>query len=409
MVYDLIIIGAGAAGSAAAISAKDRGMNVLLLEQNSRLGKKILITGNGRCNISNSSSCKNDYHSDNFLFFKSVIENFSSKDTKDFFYTIGLPIIELEGNKLYPMSLQASSVVDLLKLAIEERNINIEYNYKVKNINLQNNIFHINSKEDISFCSKNLLICTGGNSYASTGSDGSGYSLAKSLGHHIITPLPCLVQLKLDFDKLKALSGIRLEGSCEIYQDNKALRKCYGELLFTDYGISGPPVLQVSRIASKLYDKKNVKLHIDLLPNMSINELKEFLLNHWALFSYRSVFNSLIGILNKKLIPVFLKCCGVVEIHKEVYNLTWDEQLSIINTMKCWSFNVSGVNTFSNAQVTCGGVDTTDVNNETLESRIVPNLYFAGEILDVDGDCGGFNLQWAWASAITAVNNMRTI
>lgn len=406
MINDLIIIGGGASGLAAAICAKDLGLDVLLLEGNDRLGKKILTTGNGRCNISNEFINLLNYHSDNSGFSNYVINNFSSNDTKNFFYSIGLPLCSLDNGKMFPLSLQASSVVDLLKLATEEKNIAIELNAKVKSVQNNKNFFSLFTNDDKVFKCKNLLICTGGNSYTSTGSDGSGYSLARALGHAIISPVPSLVQLKLNHSKLKALSGIKFEGSCEIFVDNSSMKKASGEILFTDYGISGPPILQISRIASKYSSTNKVLLKLDLFPQWNNDELKEFIENHWGTFSYRSIFNSLIGVLNKKLIPIFLKECGIDDIHKPVYDLTWKERNSILNNLKHWTFEVSGTNSFKNAQVTAGGVDTKEIDNKTLQSKIVKNLYFAGEILDVDGDCGGFNLHWAWASGYIAAKSI---
>lgn len=406
MINELIIIGGGASGLIAAISAKDLNIDVLLLEGNDRLGKKILTTGNGRCNITNESIDISNYHSDNSDFPNCIISNFSSNNTKNFFYSIGLPLCTLENGKMFPLSLQASSVVDLLKLTTEEKSIPIEFNTKVKSVQKNKEFFTLYTNNDSTFKCRNLLICTGGNSYTATGSDGVGYSIARSLGHNIIAPIPSLVQLKLNHSKLKALSGIKFEGSCEIFVDNTPMKKTYGEILFTDYGISGPPILQVSRIASKYNSNSEVILKLDLFPNLTYDELKEFIENHWGIFSYRSIFNSLIGLLNKKLIPIFLKECHVDDIHKPVYNMSWKERNIILNNLKYWTFKVSGTNSFRNAQVTAGGVDTTEINNETLESKLVKNLYFAGEILDVDGDCGGFNLQWAWASGYTASHSI---
>lgn len=405
MVKDLLIIGGGASGLIASIIANDLGIDVDILEGTDRVGRKILTTGNGRCNITNKYVNIARYHSNNKDFGKKIIENFSTEDTINFFKSIGLNLCTLEDGKMYPLSLQASSVLDILRLAIDERQIPIHTNCKVKNIEIKNNIFYIQT-EDETFKSKKVILCTGGKSYVGTGSDGSGYNLAKNLGHSMIEPIPSIVQIKLNHNKLKALSGIKFEGSAEIYVDGNPLRKEYGEVLFTDYGISGPPILQLSRIAS-LYtkEKRDVILKVDMFPNMSKETLKEFLENHFGTFGYRSVHDSLIGIINKKLIPIILKSSGIEDIHKEAYELDWMEKENILDKLKSWSFEVSGTNTFREAQVTAGGIDTKEINPITLESKIVPGLFFAGEILDVDGDCGGFNLQWAWSSGSIAAKN----
>ncbi|CAM2867444.1 NAD(P)/FAD-dependent oxidoreductase [Hathewaya histolytica] len=401
MIKDLIIIGGGASGLVASIIAKDFNSNITLLEGTDRIGRKILTTGNGRCNISNKYINIKRYHSDLDGFGEKVLNQFNNEDTINFFSSIGLPLRTLEGGKMYPLSLQSSAVLDILKLAIEEREINLQLNSKVKNIELKKDIFYIYTEKDI-LKSKKVLLCTGGKSYVGTGSDGSGYTLAKNLGHSIINTIPSIVQIKLNHDKLKAISGVKFEGSAEILVEGKSIKKEYGEILFTDYGISGPPILQLSRIASSKSESNNMNLTIDMFPQMSKEHLRNFLENHFGAFGYRSIYNCFIGIINKKLIPIFLKESGVTDIHKEAYHLTWDEKENLLNNLKNWTFEVSGTNTFREAQVTAGGINTKEVDEETLESKIIPGLYFAGEILDIDGDCGGFNLQWAWSSGVVS-------
>lgn len=248
-----------------------------------------------------------------------------------------------------------------------------------------------------------LILACGGKSASKTGSDGSGYNLAKILGHRIIEPIPAIVQLKLDYKNLKAVSGIKFDGYAEVIVDGKSERREFGEILLTDYGISGPPILQLSRNASYALSKgKEVIITIDMMPNKSREAVENLLENHWAIFSHRTVLDSLIGIINKKLIPILLKEAGVDNLHKPCWNLDWQERKNIISLMKKWDFRCTGTNGFQNAQVTAGGVDTMEINPQTLESKLIKNLFFCGEILDVDGDCGGFNLQWAWSSAYIA-------
>ncbi|PRR71145.1 hypothetical protein CPAL_18060 [Clostridium thermopalmarium DSM 5974] len=402
--HDVIVVGGGASGIIAAITSKNLGADVAIVEGNSRIGKKLLITGNGRCNISNENISPTRFHSDNIDFFRPILDSFGTSQTREFFKQIGLPIITLDQGKMYPMSLQASSVIDILKSSLEERNIPVYLDSKVTDIKASKKGFKIytDSQNKTYECNK-LILCCGGKSAPNTGSDGSGFSLAKKLGHSIIAPIPALVQLKLNYNKLKALSGVKFEGSGELFIDNKPVQKEFGEILFTDYGISGPPILQLSRNASKaVFNKRKVLLKVDMLINLSIDELKDFLENHWGIFGYRSVHDSFIGIINKKIIPILLKESGVDNIHKPCWELNWNEKEAIYKLLKSWEFEVTGTNGFNNAQVTAGGVNTLEVNPNTLQSKIVPNLYFSGEILDVDGDCGGFNLQWAWASGFTA-------
>jgi predicted Rossmann fold flavoprotein len=404
--HDLLIIGGGAAGLLAAIIAKDIGIDVAILEGTDRIGKKILTTGNGRCNITNENMSQDKYHSDNNCFYNSALDSFNYIDTINFFQSIGLPIFNLEEGKAYPMSLQASSVLDIFRLALEEKAIPVYLNEKVKEIISQKKGFTVISSSGEEYSSNKVILCTGGISAPKTGSDGSGYSLVRQLGHKIVTPIPALVQLKLNYKNLKALSGIKVEGSAEIFSKGKSLRKEQGEILFTDYGISGPPILQLSRSAAYAIKKKEpVTLKVDLISTFTKEALENFLENHWATFSYRSVHDSFIGVINKKLIPILLKEAGLDSIHKPCWDLQWGEKLAIIKLLKEWEFQVSDTNTFNDAQVTAGGVDTIDINPVTLESKLIPGLYFAGEVMDVDGDCGGYNLQWAWSSGYVAAKN----
>jgi predicted Rossmann fold flavoprotein len=405
--YDLIIIGAGACGIVTSIMAKDLGIDVALLESGDRIGKKILTTGNGRCNITNNEISCLRYHSDNKLFFKYALDNFNLDHTLTFFKSIGLYVLPLEEGKLYPMSLQASSVLDIFRFNIEDREIPLYINSKVKKIEKQNT-FKIITEDGRTFTSKKVLLCTGGKSYSKTGSDGSGYTLAKSLGHNIIATSPGLVQLKLKYDRLKALSGVKFIGCASILVDNKLRKVDSGEILFTDYGISGPPILQLSRFASKgILAKRNVTLKVDMMMDFSKEALIDFFENHFAIFSHRSISENLVGIINKKLIPIVLKEVGIEDIHSITYNISYDQRFKLYNLLKDWEFIVCGTNSFDNAQVTLGGIDTTEVSDTSLESKLVSGLYFGGEILDVDGDCGGFNLQWAWSSAAVAVRAIK--
>lgn len=404
MKHDIIVVGGGASGIMAAITAKDLGKDVAILEGNDRIGKKLITTGNGRCNITNRCIDYSRYHSKNEDFFNFSIDNFTFKDSEIFFNSIGLPLTTLEDGKMYPMSLQASSVIDIIRLAIEERDIPVYLNRKVKDIKLENtefNIFTADGEENFQ-CSK-LVLATGGKAAPKTGSDGVGYSIAKAFGHKIINPTPALVQLKLKYKNLRALAGVKFNGYCDILVNDKVIRREFGEILFTDYGISGPPVLQLSRIAAEaLQQEKRVNIRIDMMPQYKMDELVDFLENHWGMFSYRTVFNSFIGVINKKIIPIILKEAEIKDIHESCLELGWKDKRNIYNLLKNWNFQVVDTNSFSNAQVTAGGIDTKYVEPKTMESKIIDNLYFCGELLDVDGDCGGFNLQWAWSSGYIA-------
>lgn len=404
MIYhDLVILGGGASGLMASIAARDFGLDVALVEGTDRVGKKILTTGNGRCNITNSLIAFPflNYHSSNDGFYCKTLNKFSVEDTKAFFLNVGLPIVELTKGRNYPQSLQASSVVDIFRFAMEDRAIPLYDSFKVCKIEKRKDKFVLFTKdsaiEPIS-CSK-LVLATGGRSAVATGSDGSGYSLAENLGHKVIWQSEGIVQLKLEHPALKALSGIKFDGFAEVISNGSSLRKEFGEILFTNYGISGPPILQISRDAVRRAEiGEDVKIVVDLSPDKSKEELEAFLEGHFAMIGHRKVVDSLVGVINKKLIPIILREAGIKDLQKPSYDLTWKEKASLFKLFKHWEFKCIGGNGFNAAQVTIGGVDTRDINPDTLESKIQKNLYFCGEILDVDGDCGGFNLQWAWSS-----------
>ena len=411
MIYhDIIIIGGGASGIMSAIIAKDLKKDIAIIEGTNRIGNKILSTGNGRCNISNSNIASPflNYESSDSDFFKHCLDTYSVEYTKNLFLSLGLPLVELEDGKLYPSSLQSSSVVDILRLALDEADIPVYTDCKVKSISKKDDFIITTTNDDTTlFRCKKLVLACGGKSAVKTGSDGSSFKLAHELGHSIITPIPAIVQLKLDYKYLKALSGIKFNGNADVYVDDKLIKSEEGEILFTDYGISGPPILQLSRIASRaLVNNKKVTIKLDMMPNKSYEEIENFLQGHFAVFSHRSISNALIGIVNKKLIPILLKDVGINNIHTSCYDLEWRYKDLLIKRLKDWPFCCTSTNGFNNAQLTAGGVNTKEVNETTLESKIIKDLYFTGEILDVNGDCGGFNLQWAWSSGILVGNSL---
>lgn len=423
--HKLFIIGAGAAGLMAAITAKDCGIDAAVLEGNDRIGKKILTTGNGRCNITNQSTMTEPdaaallrkYHSNQPDFPLPVLEQFGVGDTIGFFNMIGLPLTSLEDGRMYPMSLQAGSVLDIFRLALEERNVPVYFHHKVLEIIVseEHPRFKIrcltkteDREEQVVVTSEYLFLCTGGLTAPKTGTDGSGYKLAQRLGHTLIEPVPAIVQLKLDYPHLKALSGIKFEGKAQILVDGQTIRSEYGEILFTDYGISGPATLQLSRMASyHLAQGKSVTMSVDLMPDVSEEEVADFLENHWGTFGHRTVADCFIGVINKKLIPVLMKEAGLQgQPGLLCQDLRWTTKKEFYRLLKRWEFPVSGTHSFTFAQATAGGIDTAEIRPDTLESKLVPGLYFAGEVMDVDGDCGGYNLQWAWSSGYAAAKGL---
>lgn len=405
MRQNVYIIGGGPAGMMAAITAANEGARVTILEHNDRIGKKILSTGNGRCNFSNAEQKPEYYRSDEAEFPWKVIQKYPAKETALFFQTLGIMIKEKHGG-LYPFSEQAAAVLDLLRMEIERLQIEVITNAHIKEIVKQKKGIRIlaqfHGTEEKRYLADAVVISTGSKAAAKLGSDGSGYPLAKMLGHHIVPVVPALVQLRCAESYFKSLAGIRLHGTVRLYVEDRVCGADTGEIQLTDYGISGIPVFQISRFAARgLYDKKNVRAVLDLLPDLSEEDLVQFLQNRKTMRPAKEMEQFFTGIFNKKLIPVLLKNAGV-PLHQMAGDLSEKEIIRLARQIKHWEVTVIATNPFEQAQVCAGGVDTKEICPDTMESRIVKGVYFAGEIVDVDGICGGYNLQWAWSSGYLA-------
>lgn len=401
MKKNIIVVGGGASGMVAAIVASRNGAEVTLLERNDRVGKKLLATGNGRCNYTNTNLSDINYHGENPKFTLNALGAFNVDMTIDFFERLGItPFLE-EGGKVFPMSLQSSSVLDVLRLEMENLNIRVKTDSYVKSIKKDKN-FTINLENGEKIFSDSIILATGGMAMPASGSDGNGYSLLEGLGHSIIGPLPGLVQLKLEGNIFKNLKGVKFPGRASIISNNRLILEDYGDVLFTDYGISGPPILQISRTALKyINQKKDIKLRISIIDNKTNDELEDYLNQRFVYMKKRTIEESLIGLINKRLIPTILKEVGIKK-DRNISEISKDDIKKISNILTNWEFKISGSKGWKEAQVTAGGVSTKEVDNRTMESKLVKNLYIVGELLDIDGDCGGFNLQWAWSSAYIA-------
>ncbi|MEY8417543.1 NAD(P)/FAD-dependent oxidoreductase [Tissierella praeacuta] len=397
----IIIIGGGAAGMMAALSVKRNGGDALILEKNDRVGKKLLATGNGRCNYTNKNLNINNYHGNNPKFAYSALSEFDVERTIEFFESLGItPAVEDNG-KVFPLSFQASSMLDILRYEIETQGIELITEAQVSEIKKKNQ-FTVTLKDKRIFEGDRVIIATGGMALPSSGSDGNGYNLCKKLGHTITEIFPGLVQLKLESKFLRALDGVKFLGVAGIYIDNKLILEDSGDILFTSYGISGPPVLQLSRTALDYMNKeKNVELRVSIIHTKTQEELLEYLVNRFKLMPNKTIEIALIGLINKRLIIPLLKETNIDK-NKNVASLSKDEMRKLSEILTSWSFKVIGSQSWGNAQVTAGGVNTAEVDNKTMESKIVKGLYIVGELLDIDGDCGGFNLQWAWSSGYIA-------
>lgn len=390
----------------AAIAAKRAGADVTIFERNPRVGKKILATGNGRCNYTNIYADVENYHGENPKFIYSIFSKFGVPETMDFFEKLGItPAIE-EYSKVFPMSFQASSVLDVLRFELEEIGVEVICDAYVKDIEKRKEDFSIVLRDGRIYKEDRVIIATGGKAMPSTGSDGNGYDLAKKFGHKIVDVFPGLVQLKLAGDFFNRIDGVKIVGTAALMKDDKFIKEYRGDVLFTNYGISGPPILQLSREAIELINKgEKPYIKVSIIDSMNKDELNEYLRKRFSYMPKKTLEVGLIGLINKRLIPVILKEAGIKDINKNIGNVTNEEIDKIATILTDWRFEIIGSKSWPSAQVTAGGVATCEIDQYTLESKLVKGLYFAGEIVDIDGDCGGFNLQWAWSSGYVAGEN----
>ena len=402
MKTEIAVIGGGASGLMAAITAKKSGKEVVILERKDRILKKVLITGNGRCNITNVNANISNYFGKNISSVENILNKFTPQDTMDFFNGLGIVCNEENRGKVYPLSGQASSVVDALRFEAEKLGIKIETEFYVRKIEKDGFKFKIYSEERKKIEAGRVIIAAGGQSYPELGSNGSGFELAKELGHSVTKLSPSIVQLKTEKNQVKGLQGIKTDVAVTAYGDNKKICTYDGELLFTDYGISGNVVFNISFVMP-LY--KNVEFEIDFMEKFDYNELYEMLKERKKIMSHLTMENYFNGMINKKLGQFLSKVSGIEKLSKPVKDLSDSEIRKLCTVLKKYRVKILETTGFKNAQVTAGGVSLDEVNTETLESKIVKGLYFSGEVLDVYGECGGFNLQWAWASGYIAGEN----
>ena len=402
MKTEIAVIGGGASGLMAAITAKKSGKEVIILERKDRILKKVLITGNGRCNITNVNANISNYFGKNISSVENILNRFTPQDTMDFFNELGIVCNEENRGKVYPLSGQASSVVDALRFEAEKLGIKIETEFYVRKIEKDGFKFRIYSEDKKKIEAGRVILAAGGQSYPELGSNGSGFELAKELGHSVTKLSPSIVQLKTEKSQVKGLQGIKTDVAVTAYGDNKKICTYDGELLFTDYGISGNVVFNISFVMP-LY--KNVEFEIDFMEKFDYNELYEMLKERKRILSHLTMENYFNGMINKKLGQFLSKVSGIEKLSKPVKDLNDSDIRKLCTVLKKYRVKILETTGFKNAQVTAGGVSLDEVNTETLESKIVKGLYFSGEVLDVYGECGGFNLQWAWASGYIAGEN----
>ncbi|NLM73945.1 MAG: NAD(P)/FAD-dependent oxidoreductase [Clostridiaceae bacterium] len=402
----VVVVGGGASGIMAAITARREGASVTILEKNPRIGKKILVTGNGRCNFTNINADLKCYYGNNPKFAESALSQFPVSRTIKFFEELGIAHKVENSGKVFPMSDQASSFLDVFLYELDELGIEVVCDANVRKIVPGKDNFRLQLDNGETYTAHRVILAAGGKAMPSSGSDGNGFELAKSLGHRITDVFPALVQIMLDGDFYKRIDGVKFVGTAEIIHNNKSIIKDCGDILFTNYGVSGPPILQISRKAGEFLLKgQEAFVKISIIDTMTKDEVLELIDKRFRTAPEKSVEFSLVGLINKRLIPVILTEAGIRDLKLPVRDLSLKEKESIAEILTDWRIKIRGTKGWTSAQVTAGGVDTRDINPSTMESKIVKGLYFSGEIMDIDGQCGGFNLQWAWSSGFVAGKN----
>ena len=387
------IIGAGASGMAAAISAaENRNVQVILMERQARVGRKLAATGNGRCNLTNLHANRQGYHGEEPHFAASALIRYDVEDTLNWFRTMGLYTVAEESGRVYPYSDQANSVVDMLRFSLEKPNIQLLTGFEVKKVKRNNAGFQIESAEEVIFCDK-LVIACGGLAGTKLGGTMSGYQLLRSFGHRCSKLRPALVQLKSSWGGCTALKGVRTNCHVQILHDGERHSESSGELQFTDYGLSGPVIFEVSRDACQ--GRGAWVARLDFLPDMSMETLRAELLRRKT--TNWNAEELLTGILHNRLGRTLTQSVGIKGTWK-ISDLNDTEIDAVCGAVKHFEAVLTETLGMDAAQVTAGGILTSEFNPQTMESRLVPNLFACGEVLDIDGDCGGYNLQWAWSS-----------
>ena len=401
----VIVIGAGPAGIMAAIHASKK-HNVTILDGNDRIGKKLFITGKGRCNVTNSKDISEffDYIPGNPHFLYSALYSYTNEDTMNFFENVGIKLKVERGGRVFPMSDKSSDIIKGLSIGLKESNVQVKLNSKVTNIIYDaNKIVGVEINNSTKLYGDYFIIATGGASYPLTGSRGEGQKFAKKLGHTIIELKPSLVPIELNEPWLKDLMGLSLKNiSLSILKNNKVLYKNQGEMLFTNYGISGPLVLSGSRYVK---NEGNYEAAIDIKPALNESELDKRIQKDFLKYQNKEFKNALDDLLPKKLIPLIINLSNI-PLDKKVNVITKEERKKLLHILKDLRVKIKGLRPIEEAIVTAGGVNTLEIDPSTMKSKIISNLSFAGEVIDVDAFTGGYNVQIALSTGYIAGNSI---
>ena len=400
---NVAVIGGGAAGLVAAYAAAANGNSVTVFEKNEKCGKKIYITGKGRCNLTHDCTPDEFLQSviSNAKFLTGAIYNFSPSKTMRFFEGGGLKLKTERGNRVFPVSDKASDVTKCLERYCKNAGVKFKFNEKVLNITVLNSTLSDITTAKGQYSVDCVIVCTGGLSYPSTGSSGDGYVFARRVGHTVVEQKPSLCGLNVQGAYHKKLQGLTLKNvKLSVIINGKHKREFFGEMLFTHFGISGPIVLSASSYINRC-DLKTVKLSVDFKPALTVEQLDDRILRDFGKYKNKDIANCLKELLPNALIPVVLEKCGI-SADKKVNSVTRNERLSLLTTVKNFDIIVSSLRGYDEAIVTAGGVDVKEINPKTMESKLVKGLYFCGEVLDLDALTGGFNLQIAFSTGFVA-------
>lgn len=401
----IIIIGAGPAGILAAGRAGSLGAPVVLVEKNSNAGRKLLITGKGRCNVTNNEDINNfiDKFSKNGHFLFSAFHNFSNDDLQELFNSLGVSLKVERGGRVFPESDKALDVLKALFAYVKQGNVEVRYNQEVTSVVEEaGKIKGVRIGQEFLAASR-VIVTTGGKSYPATGSTGEGYEWAKEMGHNIIPLRPALVPLNIKEEWIKELQGLSLKNvEAELYKGEKMLDKEFGEMLFTHFGVSGPIILTLSRKITEVEYKPNeLSFKINLKPALNEQQLDQRIQRDFHKYQRKQLRNSLKDLLPSSLIPVVIKLSGIDE-EKYVHQITKEERHNLLKLLTGMPMRITGPRSLAEAIVTKGGVSLKEIYPKTMESKLINGLYFAGEILDIDGMTGGYNLQAAFSTGYTA-------
>lgn len=401
----VVVVGGGPAGMTAAIAAAENGHDVLLLEQNEKLGKKLYITGKGRCNITNACDTEELFGNvtRNAKFLYSAFYTYDNSRVMQFFKEHGLALKTERGNRIFPVSDHSSDVIGTLQKVLKEKGVRVRLNTKVvKILSDKEKVCGICLEGGEEITLDNLIIATGGFSYQSTGATGDGYRFAKELGHEVTKLRPALVPFCTKEDYVKELQGLSLKNvTVSIYRKNKKVYEDFGEMLFTHFGVSGPLILSASSRIPGDIENEELSMEIDLKPALTKEQLDKRILRDFEENQNKQFKNAIPKLLPLKMIPVVIELSRI-QPEKKVNEITKEEREQLVKTMKHFPVTITGLRDFNEAIITRGGVSVKEINPSTMESKKIKHLYFAGEVMDVDAVTGGFNLQIAWSTGYLA-------